>query len=123
MQITDEQVIATLKEVVAEQPNYVYAAPEHMTSGTECFYVHMDADGSNQRPGCVVGHVLSRLGISLDELGEHEDAPAGAVVTRLVDGLNVVTEDLLQDVQTSQDGGNSWSEALTSALENAGVAA
>lgn len=121
--ITDDMVISTLKAVVAEQPDYVYAAPSHMTDDAECYYVHTDDDGANQRPGCVVGHVLHRLGISLDEIGEHEDEDAHAAVPALVGGLNQGTMTLLCDVQQSQDRGTPWNVALASALREMGVPA
>lgn len=120
--ITDDQIMATLAEVVGEAPETVYASPEHMidaattngnTNGETCFYVHRPAPGTDgdAQPGCLVGQVLNRLGVPLDELAEHEARGADYVMTQLGIGTDQ-TRDALCNAQSIQDSGKPWSDAL-----------
>lgn len=109
---SDDQVMNALREVVAENPDKVYQAPEHMKSFSDdpsCFYAHANESGGDLKPGCVVGHVLHRLGVSLDDLTENEGLGAHAVVPAL--GIKGVSEEMgliLRRVQRLQDQGDSW---------------
>jgi hypothetical protein len=120
--ITDELIISTLRAVVAERPDYVYERPAHMApirdgDGEivgECMYVHTDPeDDSKLSPGCLVGTVLYRLGMPLEELQRHEGEGGWDVVDEFGgDDSRVV----MQDVQLRQDSGVPWGAALELAL-------
>jgi hypothetical protein len=104
--VTAEKVLETLREVVAERPDYVYEAPEGYTAGAgvTCFYVHGDV------PGCVVGHVLNRLGVPLSDLALVEGRGAYKVADWFLnitdpDGA-VDVEHVLYAVQMRQDRGD-----------------
>jgi hypothetical protein len=116
VKLSEAQIMDTLREVVAEQPDYVYAAPQHMARPNveSCFYVHADADSTNIRPGCLVGAVLYRLGVPLERLAAHEGTGASCVTSVLVntDDRAVAVLDLAQG---AQDKGSTWSEALAHA--------
>lgn len=120
MNVTDEEIIEALKAVVAENPDYVYKVPAHMRGPVEngsCFYVHTDGD-SEGTPGCVFGHVLHRLGVSLDELAQYEGDNASIVAAQTTGSApsgDVST--FLDEVQMNQDQGKPWSLALSSAAE------
>jgi hypothetical protein len=114
--VTAEKVLETLREVVAERPDYVYEAPEGYTAATWVagFYVHGDV------PGCVVGHVLNRLGVPLEHLALVEGRDAYKVADWF---LNITDPDGAMDVehvlsvaQSRQDRGDSWGTALEAAL-------
>jgi hypothetical protein len=119
VKVTAEQVLATLREVVAERPTYVYEAPEGYASETNetsvaCFYVH------GNTPGCIVGHVLARLGVPLSDLALVEGRGAYKVADWFLDitdpdGATDV-EHVLSVVQMHQDRGDSWGSALEAAL-------
>ncbi|MEU4920291.1 hypothetical protein AB0G29_13150 [Streptomyces parvus] len=114
MSITDEKVMKTLKEVVAGNPDRIYEAPEHQLADepSACFYVHTD-DLTNDpvSPGCLVGQVLNRLGLSLDRLAELEGHDAHQAVAALGLPLTDRTVNALGQVQHGQDSGQTWGEA------------
>ncbi|MGW1859348.1 hypothetical protein [Streptomyces collinus] len=117
------KVIETLREVVAEQPDYTYEAPAHMAgegAPLSCFYVHVDGNDEPDTPGCLVGHVLNRLGVPLDRLAMYEGTGAGGMVAAVLDVTghpdevgNVV--DVLAFTQDAQDNGSTWADALADA--------
>lgn len=113
MEITDTQIISTLREVVAERPDYVYKAPAHMEGAISgaCFYVH--TDGGAGKPGCIVGYVLNRLGVPLADLTVWEGTSALEVAAEF--GVSDEAARTLNHAQIVQDGGESWSAALESA--------
>jgi hypothetical protein len=122
---TDEQIISTLREVVEENPDYTYRAPADLKDEWEnkpavlagkavapdCFYVHGD------EPGCIVGHVMNRLGIPLDELREWEGKGIGSTVPNVGDLVSPNAEWALTEAQQVQDAGDPWREALAAAEE------
>jgi hypothetical protein len=117
--LTYDRALALLREVIAEKgEDYVYPKLEPEAAGDrgavmECFYVRDDA------PSCIVGHVLHRAGVSLDDLravegwtpGDVEQAPP---FTLWADEMAL---ELLYEVQNEQDAGRSWGEALTNTLD------
>lgn len=117
IKVTEAQVIETLRAVVAERPDHVYNAPDHMRSednGNECFYVHVDANGESPEAGCVVGVVLDRLGVPLDQLEGWEATGADTVAPMVLETTSDIVA-LLGHVQYRQDHGKTWSEALAEA--------
>ncbi|MGW2919501.1 hypothetical protein ACWDBF_16760 [Streptomyces angustmyceticus] len=117
-EITDELALKTLRDVVAERPEYVYSAPDHMKDHPDslsCFYVHKDEDGSTVSAGCAVGVVLNRLGISLEQLAEEEGSTGYGVITRILPQLSPRTKDIFNDMQMRQDSGDPWGLAYAKA--------
>lgn len=117
--VTDAQVIDMLKAVVAERPDYVYVAPEHQRTddeGDQCFYVHTDEDGSNPRPGCVVGEVFHRLGAPLGAFKTWEGSGAFSIAGVIFDGLTLEAREILGITQMWQDRKHPWSVALENGL-------
>ncbi|MFI2031379.1 hypothetical protein [Streptomyces buecherae] len=111
MTITDDTLMKTLRQVVAENPAHVYEGPEYSERDDDCLYVHRDEAGAIEGPGCVMGHVLHRLGIPLEDLAQYEGLAIACVVGRLTSGISQGTEEILRRVQTLQDEGSSWAEA------------
>ncbi|MFC8099414.1 hypothetical protein [Streptomyces sp. NPDC057363] len=118
--VTDEQVKETLRQVVSERPEYIYSSPDHMqghTGDPSCFYVHRDND-EDRTPvsgGCVVGVVLQRLGVSLEELAKEEGNAALNSVPRLLSGLSSETVRMLDSIQSYQDQKTPWGMAYAQA--------
>lgn len=104
IRFTDEQVMTTLRAVVAERPDYVY---EEIAGDDSCLYVH------NGAPSCLVGHVLFRLGLPLDVLSENEGGSPGMSVREF--GISHRAADVLDIAQARQDVGESWGDALAAA--------
>lgn len=109
IEVTDEQVLKTLREVVAENPDFVYHKQRHQGFFMRCLYVHNK--DTHPSCGCVVGHVLHRLGVPLEELSKLELNPANVLVDRYLRGTDW-SEEILVDIQIHQDQGHSWGQAL-----------
>jgi hypothetical protein len=115
IKLSETQIMDTLREVVAERPEHVYESPEHMRNGYEtCFYVHVDSEGNDPQPGCLVGVVLHRLGVPLEQLAKREGSGACVVVSALVETTSDVAN-ALDVAQSAQDCEKTWAQALASA--------
>jgi hypothetical protein len=100
--VTVTEVADVLDEAVrAKGEDFVY-----VPQGTICQYLH------GTQPGCLVGHVLIRLGASAGMLSLQEGQPADQVDYDSL-GLSIPQNaiDALQKAQTSQDEGDTWGEA------------
>ena len=105
-----KRVVATTRKIVKQNPDFIYQAPDE-TFG--CVYFQ------NNEPSCLVGHVFSKLDIPLDELIEKYNSRYSAyeVCSLYLDGelgIKVADEarNFLDAIQTHQDNGASWQEAL-----------
>lgn len=110
-----------LREAVAERgADYIYSKSEGSDGPfSSCLYVHKDAAG-NPRPGCGVGVVLHKAGVTLGSLAEEEGLSAMQVlgsmrVKGILDADPFATE-LLLVFQGWQDTGWPWGQALTLSL-------
>lgn len=117
--ITDKQILDTLKDVVKENPDYVYANDHQdyysSSSYTECYYY--EEDGS---PACVVGHVFDRLGVSLNDIGYDNDMPFYTFSSELFPNISHTTEIFVSSVQRRQDAGLSWGDSYKAAVAEYG---
>lgn len=125
MEITDDTVLSTLRAVVAERPDHVYTRPVHMLpiigsdghKAADCLYVHTAPDDeSDLTPGCLVGTVLHRLGVPLEELAGNEGT--GGFEVAADHGVSEGLCWFLGAVQSRQDSGKPWGVALASAEED-----
>jgi len=133
IQITKDDVVRSVQELVSERgrqyvnPRYLIAAgnaydadkvtdveaPYGQSYDGICRYV--DPEG---KPSCIVGSVLAKLGVSIDELKKHEGTSAG-MLTRALTGEGIIGIDadaayLLDDLQTVQDAGKPWGVVASS---------
>lgn len=110
---TDDDVMRVLREVVAERPDYVYVNPngERGVFGGSaiCYYVHGDC------PGCLIGHVLHRLGVPIDAMWRREHWPASVMAAEVLSGVSYRSTYALDAAQLMQDYGQPWSRALLDA--------
>lgn len=121
-----ESVRRLLREAVTERgKDYVYVSPYTGESGpgTVCYYVHdsRSEDGTPAAaPGCLVGLVLHKAGVSLDDLRGVGFQPADMALEDLRDaGLLTFEPDLtslLGRVQARQDNGEPWGPVVRDAL-------
>jgi hypothetical protein len=110
--LTYSRAVELLREVVAEAgEDFVYESPIEPKS--RCLYVH---DG---QPGCIVGHVFHRAGVSVEDLAGVEDwTPLDyEEVRQFCDWADEPARKLLAAVQVQQDDCTPWGEALRRALE------
>lgn len=106
IRFTDDQVRDMLRTVVAENPDFVYDAPDP-ESPYSCRYVY------NGAPSCLVGHVMVRLGFPLGEFKEYEGQSPQQFYRDL--GVSVRAADVLTGAQDWQDQGFTWSSSLAAA--------
>lgn len=115
--ITDELFLSTLKDVVKENPDYVYAEDEKskdVYGDSLCVYFYPE-DG---KPACVVGHVFDRLGVSPDVVMAQNGMPFGFNYFRnLFSGLSSGFIERVGVVQKGQDEGETWAEAYRKGME------
>lgn len=108
-----------VRELIAERPDYVYPAGVPTTinghTGTTCFYA-VESAPDVARAACVFGQALQRMGVTPEELFDREGEPIGDVWTALeyppYDGN---AEEWMARLQSQQDTGKTWAEALASA--------
>ena len=108
-----------LDEIVAEfGEDHVYVNPvdpgQVFPPGTTCLYVHK-VDGK-QEPGCIVAQVLHKFGVPLATLMNYEGSAASDVVPEVLP-VEKKAGILLDRVQSRQDGGEPWGEAVRGARE------
>jgi hypothetical protein len=117
--LTEENVTDAFKAIIEEfGADYVYRKRGLADS---CFYVHKTPEG--EVPGCIVGQLLHRLGVPLEVLKKREGRSAWAIFygDALFDEgeadspVRVEGDDLarkIQAVQSAQDHGKTWGEAV-----------
>lgn len=125
-EITYDQTLAALKEIVEGREDYVYKKPETAKEcfGAICVYADRHEGPSDStcaprpaadaNPSCLVGHVFHHFGL-LHEV-TRDEGTAERVIRR--DRLPF-TDDaahLLGKVQMEQDSGEPWGNALRRAL-------
>lgn len=118
-----DTVIQTLRECVAERgEDHVYLAPGEDGPGHSCFYWHhkYNEDGNETgAPGCIIGLMLTKLGVPKDVLDQYEGQTVTEMFRRPHPDL-VLTEDaanVARSAQLAQDYGDPWGEALEKAEE------
>lgn len=114
--VSYQEVLAVANAVVKEfGADYVY--PGYMDG---CVYVRDD------KPSCLVGHILHRLGVDLISFANEESYDDGLVNERAIDTLWVTAEEygvsfsplaqgFLVEIQRDQDCGISWGGAVEQA--------
>ena len=106
-----------LAEAVAEKgEGFIYTNRNGVPAGdgVTCHYVHGD------QPGCIVGHVLHKAGVSLDALKEYEGQGAEHPVTDLTNAPEDACR-LLSYAQEYQDRGIPWGAAVRRAQVRVGL--
>lgn len=94
------QAVVFLEKAIAEKgADYEYERPEESET---CLYFEQG------QPSCIVGHVLSYMGYN------HVTEGMGVmgVLRSLGIDADYQTQNLLMNVQTSQDGGMPWGDAV-----------
>lgn len=112
--LTYDRAVELAREVVAEfGEEYTYPAShkraESESSIPSCVYVHEGC------PSCLVGQILHRHGVSLDELAKNEFRGAWFIAEDLA-GADAKTRLFLDTVQDKQDGGATWAQAVNNGV-------
>jgi hypothetical protein len=110
--LTYDEVVELLERAVAERgEDYVYPkedmCPEFALNSVCQYFV-------GSRPSCIIGQVLAYKGITAEQVTEFEGRGGPAVVQRFFD-IDDSTQVLIYEVQSRQDDGLPWGEALANA--------
>lgn len=123
-EITPEKVIAEIRTLAQERPDFVYIDQRYEYETEEereegfhaCGYAGYTA-GSTLGEGCIVGQALSRLGVDEETLLYHDGASGNNVVARLSDDwaspANSDAYRWIKMVQRQQDDGSAWGDAVS----------
>ena len=118
-QVIYEDVKDALLDIVAECPEYIDAR-----ANEDCMYFN-PFDGT---PSCIVGHYFDRVGVMFPDLAGsngqtvrslfagHQDIESGAWVEGLFPNADEKATEFLALVQTAQDRGVSWGQAVQDAV-------
>lgn len=116
--LTYARALVLLREVIAEKgEDYVYPRRDARDVGhgvvVTCFYAEYD------QPSCIVGHVLHRAGVPLDQMAVIEGLTPVDDAARpwFAEHADDDARRLLNEVQANQDEQHSWGESLRLALE------
>lgn len=139
MSIKTEAVIAEVRNLARQKPDFIYTDQEGVPYrvGGSCSYLaatddigfsilqdvgkfpqDLSYDEARQRgllgQRCIVGQALSNLGVSDETLKEHEGVGAKFLAGRLLEGVKAKESQLLwlESVQAEQDSGETWGEAV-----------
>lgn len=112
--ITAEEIIAKVRELAAEQPEFVYPSNTDRAGGMACLYTADD-----EQPGCIFGQAFASFNIPTEPL--ETEAIANAWRHLLNNGLvgppAADQARWMDRVQTFQDTGAEWAYAVQRADE------
>lgn len=99
-----EQALELLNRAVAEK------GEDFIITDGVCQYFYPDSG----TPCCIVGHAISYLGYTFDDVrGFNQEADVAVLDSELGLGLTSQAHDLWRNAQISQDQGRSWGYAVT----------
>lgn len=107
---TSEQLAEKVREVADSYPKHVYKSGD----SDNCAYFEVGQDG-NYAAGCIVGHALHRLGVTLEDIEEYN---LSTEVTELIDlfmppeNRDAASEIFLLNVQRKQDMEHPWKDCV-----------
>ncbi len=105
-EVTATQVADLLDAAVREKGEDFIYKPIPLTNDAICRYLH------GTQPGCLIGHVLLRLGAIPTELDLQEGQPANLLdYARLGLSIGANAIEALQAAQEAQDNGETWGTA------------
>ena len=129
IQLTLPNILAFADEAVAEKgSDYVYVNHNGEVAGkdswVDCSNWHFDDELQKRVPGCIVGNILNRAGVSLDDMPQ--DDGSHDLLSRLLNCDVIEIDDererevrtFLGRAQELQDNGTPWGEAVEKAKEH-----
>jgi len=115
---TSQQLADKVIEVADSYPEHVYklSSKDRNPRILHCAYFDIGQDG-NYAAGCIVGHALHRLGVTLEDIKEFN---LSTEVTELLylfmppERRDPASDIFLLNVQRKQDEGRAWKECVKS---------
>lgn len=102
--VTDEELGAAVTAVV-EEAGHDYRYPVRDRDRGKCYYVW------EGKPDCFAGRVLHFLGVSVEELAQHEETPVSEVVDDIAVDLTIGGANALEMAQGQSDQHRPWGMA------------
>lgn len=121
MSLTDESLVRAVRELAAENPDYVYVNGVGKVAGAygaSCFYVH-HKDGA-LAGGCLIGQAAIRSGVPIGVVATWDDADQADAKHVLPGAVSDRVREWANWVQYSQDAGKTWGTAVSFADESEG---
>ncbi|MEU2002011.1 hypothetical protein ACH47B_13050 [Rhodococcus sp. NPDC019627] len=117
MSLDDRSLVAAVRELAAENPDYVYKnqGGQQAGGGTSCFYVH-DV-GGKLCGGCLIGQGAIRAGEPIADVAAWDNADVADAQSVLPDSLSDRVRAWAFQVQVKQDIGWAWGAAVKYADE------
>lgn len=118
-QVTVNDVIAEVRKLAEEMPDFVYTpdidAVKGKGSANGCSYIVGGCSNYPDCRGCIMGQALRRLGLSVPD--NRDDLNVCKLLRHLfiIEGHTYSTERWLMTVQSKQDLGRTWSECVQGA--------
>lgn len=113
---TATELIAATRKIAASRPGHVYDPPAvggaHVHDGGDCVY---SLDG---QPSCLIGHALEDLGLLGVAAKAGNETSIDTLIGRIGLQFTRRQRQWLKQVQTLQDGGESWGSAVADTDEN-----
>ena len=107
-----QKIIAEVRKVAAEHPDYIYQKIDGVSHGS-CLYIY------NNKPSCIIGHALWNVG--LIDANWKGDTRAISDIRSIIgcEGWPLDSSEInwLAAVQHSQDRGTTWSGSVRAADE------
>lgn len=109
-----KEVSALLEDIVASKPEgYMYARHDKTIEYPACTYFW------DNEPDCIIGHLLARTGFTavsigygyINEVCRKSEVPE-VYRKDIADRFTDAAVDFMQTVQSAQDSGHTWREAL-----------
>lgn len=112
MTFTIQQFVDKTLEKINENPDFQYHGPlaeVGYVDGRKCFYV-----ATETKPACLFGQVFAELGVSEEDLENHEDESVVNLIAEFLpyDDSMARVNTWAESVQLLQDRNNTWKNAL-----------
>jgi len=113
------KLILAVRSLAAAFPDFIYEKPN---KDSMCLYKRTRQPGG-EMSGCIIGEALRKTGVSTAGL----DKAASSGINYQLDRVGLLPEDARQsvwlaEVQSEQDSGHTWAEAVRIADQNAPLA-
>lgn len=108
-------VKAEVEKLANESPDAVYCRPE---GGRQCYYDKGNV--TNGSVGCIIGQAIKKVNQEIFYTYFTNRVASVGVVLREICTINKQYKDWLSSVQSKQDDGMSWGDAVESVKESHG---
>lgn len=111
--LTRDEALTALNSIVEEKgQDYVYPESEKNENGS-CHYRTDHGEGTE--PSCIIANLIVKVGGDLSRVTEYQHA--GMALREAGITVSTATEETLVQVQSYQDNGARWSEAVSMARD------